>query len=424
MVQKTISNLGTSSRLVIKSTGDLFLAGSDSSEVKVETYSEYGVKIRQEGDICFVSLLENANITLPRTSTITIEKNSGNLTLTDLSGPVSIVKVSGNLLVNQVSQISMEKVSGDLVALAMNGGSVQVTKISGNACFDGAGNISIEKISGDCLVKNLKGSISISRISGNLVGKNLNGTLNASNISGNCSLQTLDSAQVNLHCSGNMRVGLSTASGSTNLAADGDIALHVQPELNAAVQITSEGEAIRLRLANQTNTLRQRQHTLQLGLGGNVISLASEGNVLLSDQPLPDAVDKELDRAFEGKRVEPIKLHSENRHGINITISSDEILQRVTRRAEEATRRADERINQALNRLDSIPFPSPSPVYSGESGYNQDIAHVEDDVEFEEVPHEAVSDEERLMILRMIQEKKISVEEGEKLLEAMEGKNR
>lgn len=33
----------------------------------------------------------------------------------------------------------------------------------------------------------------------------------------------------------------------------------------------------------------------------------------------------------------------------------------------------------------------------------------------------AVSDEERMLVLRMLQEKKISVEEAEKLLQALEG---
>ncbi|HPH94791.1 MAG TPA: hypothetical protein PKW33_01840 [Anaerolineaceae bacterium] len=422
MVQKTISNFGTSSRLIIKSIGDLYLTGSDSPDIVVESESEYGVKIRQEGDAFLVSLLENANITLPRAAAITIEKCSGNLSLAGLSGPVAIIKVSGDLTIGQIGQVNLEKVSGNLVAAPLNGGALQIAKVSGNACFDGAGNLSIEKISGDCLLKNQQGTFSVARISGNLIGKNLSGDLNASSISGDCSLQTVESSQVNLRCSGNMRLGFSNTAGNHNLAAEGDLAVYIPPQAAAAVKITSEGEAIRLRLADQTNTLRQRQHTLQLGLGGGTLTLASDGNVLLSDQPWMDNLEKDLDRAFSGQQAEPVRLHSGGRSGLNITISTDEIMQRVTRRAEEATRRAEERINSALNRLDSMPIPPASPAYSNDSGYNEYSQPDEAEVEFEEMPHEAVSDEERLMVLRMIQEKKISVEEAEKLLEAMEGK--
>ena len=40
----------------------------------------------------------------------------------------------------------------------------------------------------------------------------------------------------------------------------------------------------------------------------------------------------------------------------------------------------------------------------------------------EEVPQEQVSEEERLTILRMLEQKKISLEEAEQLLSALEGK--
>ena len=97
-------------------------------------------------------------------------------------------------------------------------------------------------------------------------------------------------------------------------------------------------------------------------------------------------------------------------------VDAEKIAARIARRSEDAARKAEQHVQSAMNRVewsmgrrsrwDNIPgVPTPPPPLRPEP---------------ESKP---VSDEERLMVLRMVQEKKISVEEAEKLLKALEGRH-
>lgn len=82
-------------------------------------------------------------------------------------------------------------------------------------------------------------------------------------------------------------------------------------------------------------------------------------------------------------------------------------VEQATRRAEEKTRRAEEKIRRAEARVHQRPHVlfgwDPAPRAAAEP------------------VGEPVSDEERMTILRMLQEKKITSEEADKLLAALEG---
>ncbi len=83
-------------------------------------------------------------------------------------------------------------------------------------------------------------------------------------------------------------------------------------------------------------------------------------------------------------------------------------VEQATRRAEERMRRAEEKIRRAESRSQQRPHilfgwdPSSRSMPSEPAG-------------------EHVSDEERMTILRMLQEKKITSEEADKLLAALDG---
>jgi hypothetical protein len=82
-------------------------------------------------------------------------------------------------------------------------------------------------------------------------------------------------------------------------------------------------------------------------------------------------------------------------------------MEHATRRAEESVRRAEERVRHAEARAHQRPH-----VLFGWNAAPRSAA---------EPAGEPVSDEERMTILRMLQEKKITSEEADKLLAALEG---
>ncbi len=88
---------------------------------------------------------------------------------------------------------------------------------------------------------------------------------------------------------------------------------------------------------------------------------------------------------------------------------------RVRRRVEQATRRAEDKIRRAeekIRRAETRVHQRPHVVFGLDSAPRAAAA---------EPAGEPVSDEERMTILRMLQEKKITSEEADKLLAALEG---
>jgi hypothetical protein len=92
----------------------------------------------------------------------------------------------------------------------------------------------------------------------------------------------------------------------------------------------------------------------------------------------------------------------------------DDFSERINRRVQDATRRATERAEAAVRRVeDNLRRQQGrrfSFNWSGGRGGTPSVP-----------PTEPVTDEERMTILKMLQEKKISAEDAEKLLSALEG---
>lgn len=90
---------------------------------------------------------------------------------------------------------------------------------------------------------------------------------------------------------------------------------------------------------------------------------------------------------------------------------------RVRRKTEQATRRAESKIRKALFHGFHNSHVSASPADSVRWGFG-----TQDEGSTPVQAEEAVSDEERMVILKMLQDKKITSEQAEQLLSALEGK--
>jgi hypothetical protein len=108
------------------------------------------------------------------------------------------------------------------------------------------------------------------------------------------------------------------------------------------------------------------------------------------------------------------RIEEATRRAMKASVRAQEQSERIQSRVDSAMRRAEEKMRSAERRtahmgisvgrwginLDGAPRPPVPPV----------------------PPSDPVSDQERLVILKMLQEKKISLQEAEKLLAALEGK--
>jgi hypothetical protein len=103
-----------------------------------------------------------------------------------------------------------------------------------------------------------------------------------------------------------------------------------------------------------------------------------------------------------------------------LDVDIDAHVARATRRAEEAARRAEHRIQSAMNRMENTHWGMGGRV-GGDFMKGMNL-HMGNPFTPPQPPRDLVTDDERLMVLKMVQDKKISVEEAEKLLRAMEGR--
>ena len=114
------------------------------------------------------------------------------------------------------------------------------------------------------------------------------------------------------------------------------------------------------------------------------------------------------------------ELHMENVADISMTSGKPGdrfgVAERVRRKMEQATRRAESKIRKAEHRA----FQHPR-VGGNQPDFRRWSAGARGDTAAPPEPGETVSDEERMTILRMLQDKKITAEQAEQLLAALEG---
>jgi hypothetical protein len=104
---------------------------------------------------------------------------------------------------------------------------------------------------------------------------------------------------------------------------------------------------------------------------------------------------------------------------------------RAREASERATARATERIRRAQSRLEQklaaaqrrIEYKSQARERASHHGHHAWTFNIPSPPTPGVAPSEPVSEDERMMILHMLEEKKISMEEAELLLSALEGKS-
>lgn len=85
-------------------------------------------------------------------------------------------------------------------------------------------------------------------------------------------------------------------------------------------------------------------------------------------------------------------------------------------KANAAARRAEEKMNAAMRRAEQYKTRAGVDIPRGPGSFNINWPQPPEE------PREKVTDEERMLILNMLSEKKISAEEANQLLDALNGK--
>lgn len=334
-------------------------------------------------------------------------------TVRDVFGKVDILVAGGSLTLRDVGAAAVESVSLDLTARSM---------------------------AGDLSVRQVGRFLNVREVAGSLTADFVDSHVNIKDVVGDVTLKTGGSA--------NIAVAVSDAK-KVSVKAAGVITCRTNPDLNCRVSIRSGGP-ISIRVGEVQASNISGSYEAEFGDGEGEIVLEADGPVTLVETRVEkSASDFEFDlnlgeelSGLDGMIGEQISgqlemINEELRarmSGLSDLVNladvstgrAEEIRKRTEEkvaRAQEKIRRAQERaarrIAEAQRRAESQARREKSRGRKGFSGsVNINLSDLKKSAKTKSDP---VSDAERLMILNMVAENKISLEEAEALLSALEG---
>ncbi len=378
MEEQTIA-LDGKNLIVIKAHADLSLQGWDRADARLLVNDFHNLRISQDGESLQIICLDDCDLTVPEGMAVRIDKAGGDAFVRNIKGKLEILKVGGDLSL------------GDAV------------------------DVSIGQVGGDCLVYKVNGRLAGQRFGGDCSGMEVGGPLAFEHIGGDADLE-ITSGAITLRAGGDINLNIMDLSAPVSLRAGGDIELHLPMDASATLDLESGGDDIEIHVGDKDEEVEKWAYGATLGSGAIPVSLDAGGDVLVTDkawdkESVEDNINDLEDhwKELEGEREEP---RSRSRHWPDI----EAITRRATRQGERAARRAEERVHAAMRRMGNFPPMPPMPNMPNMGPMGPFGPQTPP-----EPPRPKVSSEERMLILQMLQEKKITVEEAEKLLRALEG---
>lgn len=358
---------------VERADGNLQIIGAPNSSVTVRCADE-PLNLRQTEGTLTLSAEDDLILYVPAHVGVEIRAVEGDVDVRAFLGPLSFESVEGDLQIRNAGSVSITSVEGDLMIK------------------NSSGDLNITHCEGDGFIKDIAGALNIMA----------DGDLSLSNIGGN----------LNAQCEGDLILNQAFIRGNINCQASGDGVIQFPVEADATVSLhSSSASRTRVTLPGQDTETRGNDRAFVMGAGTFAIRVEVEGSLLLTGPRQGDtgwggiqdmSGLAESINNFVGETVENAM------RGIP-TIEIDEAkINAKIHKVEDAMRKVEEKIRSAERRArhtgwrSNTNMPGKPPV---------------------EPPPPPVSSEEHMAVLRMLQEKKITIEEAETLLSALEGRS-
>jgi hypothetical protein len=405
--------------------GDLNLKGQEANQVIVKTNAVEDFELVKDGEKIRIDCPDDCTIYVPHTASLRIDNVNGDASLKSLGGQVKIENIARELVLRDVDSASIDNIGLDLSA------------------------------------KRVRGDLTVSNIGRGAIVRDVNGLFKASSIGAHLLLRDV-SGGIIAEAGGNADVTLAPVPWQTySITAGGNISCRLAEESNAEVRAYSGAQKIKLDLPDQARLVRESEYSLSIGEGGPEITLQAGAAVEIRSRStgwesigtydtdinvdmeefdnLAEQIEMQVTQQLESIN-EQIDTYFEQIENTNDWPLSpewrknlDERMRRAQDRAHRASDRAQRKMEKAQEKMrqkaeyrrshgtqprqPGHPPPPPAPPSPGrrfvwplsESEQNEELA-------------EAVSDDERLLILKMLEQKKISAEEAEQLLAALEGR--
>lgn len=359
-MSKTISAGRTPKILIETIGGDLSLVGWESGEILLKGDDEE-LRCEQNGEEVKISSDGDLSIRVPKAASVTIQNIAGDASIRGLMGGIELKEAGGDLSIRDVDSVAVDTIRADF---SLRGA---------------RGHLSVKNAHSDVSVREVDGNVALESVADDLALRDVRG-----NISANVSEDVI--------------LYLDPQPGNTySITAGEDILLVMPPEANAT--LTLNADEIDAEWEGVERDEEATSRVITLGDGSAIVTMNAGGDIRVSNQS--DAGESAEDFGnFAGVGFDWSGF------GERISRQVEQVTRRATKKAEEAARRAERigrragaRVNVGVGRWDWDLTPKGAPI----------------------PPKPQASEEERLAILKMLQEKKISADEADKLLAALEG---
>jgi hypothetical protein len=347
--------------------GDLSVVGWEGAELLIKS-DEDDARFEQTGETVSVSSGSDLSLRVPKGTSLAVKTIAGDASIRGLVGGIEIQQIHGDLSIRDAGAISIDTIDADF---------------------------SLRGAKGDLYIKNAHGDVSVRDVEGNVTLDSVADDLALRGARGDIKVNVGDDVVVYLE---------PKVDGAYAVNAGDDILL-VLP-MNASATVSMQGDAIDVDWPGIEKDKEATQRVVVLGDGSAKISLNAGGDVRLTNKA--DAAESADEFGnFAGLNFDWSGF------GERISRQVEQATARAAKRAEEAARRVERHVERQARR--GVDFGRWNWDFKGgpKGGFKPPTPP--------EPPAEPVADEERMTILKMLAEKKITAQQAEELLNALEG---
>lgn len=357
---------GKSPKIKIDSIdGDLSVVGWDGEEVLIKA-DEDDLSLQQNGDEILFSCTDDVSLRIPKDSSLSIHRIGGDAALRGVTGDIEIKEVDNDLSIRDVGSVAIETVESDF---------------------------SLRGAKGNLYIKNAGGDVSIRDVEGNVTLESVADDLALRGARGNIKVNVGEDVVVYLE---------PKADAAYSITSGDDILLVLKP--NSNVTLTMHGDEIDVDWPGIENQRDVTERVLIIGDGSAKITLNAAGDIRVTNDANAGNSAEEFGN-FAGMNFDWSGF------GERISRQVEQATVRSAKRAEEAARRMERHAERHARRWRGNVSAGPWNWDIGPKGVPTPPSP----------PSEPVAEEERMAILKMLAEKKITAEQAEQLLNALEG---
>jgi len=381
MFKRTFETSATPHITIAECLGDLVARGSDNRRITLRLRDGTDdVVVEREGESLTIAARSDCLLTCPRGTTLTIHVVRGDLKVKEVQGPVVVGTVYGDVTLRGVGPTALEQAHGDLSARQV------------------AGDLQVQSLAGDGRIRGVDGLLSLGQVGGDLRADGLRGGLAAEGIGADVRLGPPFSAG---------SVYRLNAGSDLRLRLPADASLRLILRTGGRVRSDIPGLDLEEEAGETRGTLGGGEATLEAQVGGHAYLRPLETEEGAAEPLEPDFVaDLEGLGLIIETRIAEAMAELETRLEESLGRADSEAVrlrvERATAKARRAAERAAERARMRAERAERR--------WRRASGQRP------------RPRREPTTNEERLRVLRLVEEGKITPEQAADLLAALEGR--